>query len=171
MKKVLIFVGLIIILLAAVILGIRLFSGEDNWICQNGERIRHGNPKADKPLAACGAKNIPKEDTMQPKTPEEESNIVVSSPVAHEKISSPLDIQGKARVFENVVSIRLKDAAGKILFQGTAMADSPDVGEFGAFEKQVQFTLTESTEGTLEIYESSAKDGSEINKVTIPVQF
>ncbi len=78
--------------------------------------------------------------------------------------------KGKARVFENVVSIRLKDKNGKILFQGTTNAQSPDVGQFGLFQKEVTFE-TMQKEGTLEVYQASARDGSEIDKVTIPVKF
>ena len=51
MKKILIFGGAIIII---IFLGIRFFSGEDNWICQNGEWVKHGNPEAEKPTIGCG---------------------------------------------------------------------------------------------------------------------
>jgi len=26
---------------------------EDNWVCQNGEWVKHGNPKAEKPTTVC----------------------------------------------------------------------------------------------------------------------
>lgn len=33
--------------------GIRLFSGEDNWICQNGQWVKHGNPSFEAPKTEC----------------------------------------------------------------------------------------------------------------------
>jgi len=31
----------------------QFLSGEDNWICQNGEWVKHGNPSAPKPTIPC----------------------------------------------------------------------------------------------------------------------
>jgi cytoskeletal protein RodZ len=100
----------------------------------------------------------------------EADNIIVSSPKKEEAVSSPFSINGKARVFENVVSIRLKDDNGKTLFQGTAQAQSPDIGQFGTFKAEINYTTSESA-GTLEVFQTSAKDGSEIDKIIIPVKF
>jgi hypothetical protein len=33
--------------------GIRIFSSEDTWICENGDWVRHGNPAASMPLELC----------------------------------------------------------------------------------------------------------------------
>src|SRR3989344_2518680 len=43
------------LMLAAVlaIAGVRLFSGEDSWLCQNGQWIKHGNPSAPMPETGC----------------------------------------------------------------------------------------------------------------------
>jgi len=169
MKKILILGGVVILLAGSVILGIRFFSGEDGWICQNGEWAKHGNPRGEKPNVPCGNnKLIDIEKNDQPKA--EEANIVVFNPKENANISSPFDVEGKARVFENVVSLRLKDKNGKILFQGTTDAQSPDVGQFGLFQEEIKYS-TVQTEGTLEVFQSSAKDGSEIDKVVIPVNF
>jgi hypothetical protein len=170
MKKVLIFGGIIIFLAGAVLSGIRFFSGEDGWICQNGEWVKHGNPKAEKPVGNCGVNAENNNQPQEQPQAAEEANIVLFSPKENEKISSPFDVEGKARVFENVVSIRLRDKSGKILFRGTADAQSPDTGKFGLFQKEIGFSTSEN-EGTLDVFESSAKDGSETNKVTIPVRF
>ena len=42
---------IIIILLA---IGLRIIRGEDDWICQNGQWIKHGNPSAEMPTSGCG---------------------------------------------------------------------------------------------------------------------
>ena len=102
--------------------------------------------------------------------PSSSLNIEVLSPRGGDNIKSGLAVKGNARVFENVVSIRLSDSEGNILVQTTANANAPDTGQFGPFEKMLNFQ-TNSDTGTLEIYQVSAKDGSEIDKVTIPLLF
>lgn len=37
-------------------LAARFLTGEDNWICQNGEWVKHGVPSAPKPTKPCGDK-------------------------------------------------------------------------------------------------------------------
>ena len=44
---------LAIIAIIVIILCIRFFSGEDDWICQNGEWVKHGNPSVEKPIIPC----------------------------------------------------------------------------------------------------------------------
>lgn len=101
----------------------------------------------------------------------ESGNIIVSSPKPAEKISSPLVLEGEARVFENVVDYRLRDTNGNILVEGFASAQSPDIGEFGPFRAEIEFPKPEGELGILEVFSTSPKDGSEINKVIIPIKF
>jgi len=55
-KKFLVGVGIsFLIAIAVIIFILRLLSGEDNWICQNGEWVKHGNPSAQKPTTPCGS--------------------------------------------------------------------------------------------------------------------
>ena len=190
MKKYWHVILLAVIAIVVIVLGVRFFSGEDDWICQNGEWVKHGNPSAEKPVGNCGKiienqQAIPIENQSQVaekintekeinqtenQSKAEEANIIVSSPIENATVSSPFNVEGKARVFENVVSIRLEDKDGKILFQGTTNAQSPDTGQYGLFQKEIKYT-TSQTEGILKVFESSAKDGSEINEVIIPVKF
>jgi len=109
-------------------------------------------------------------DDLTTISPASSRNIEVLSPRTGDLIKSGAVVKGNARVFESVVSIRLTDSEGNILSQATAMANSSDAGQFGPFEKELKFQ-TIATEGILEVYQSSAKDGSEIDKVTIPVLF
>ena len=51
-KKILLLTGSII-LLAAFVFGIRLLSGEDNWICQDGRWVEHGHPDFPAPQTEC----------------------------------------------------------------------------------------------------------------------
>lgn len=99
------------------------------------------------------------------------ANVVVTDPVPNAEVTSPLTIRGRARVFENVFNYRLRDADGKVLVSGHSMANAPDVGMFGPFEVTLEFTKPKGTTGTLEVYSLSAKDGSEMNVVRMPVVF
>lgn len=47
----LVFVLILFALLA--VFGLRLFSGEDNWICRDGQWIRHGHPSFPSPAVQC----------------------------------------------------------------------------------------------------------------------
>jgi len=46
-------VFIIILSIFAAIFTLRLFSGEDNWVCQNGEWIKHGQPNFSAPKTIC----------------------------------------------------------------------------------------------------------------------
>lgn len=55
MKKIILIITVIIL----IIIGIRLLSNEDDWICQDGQWIKHGNPKSAMPISFCpGSQNI-----------------------------------------------------------------------------------------------------------------
>jgi len=99
-----------------------------------------------------------------------EPAIWVTSPVKDQVISSPLKISGNARVFEATVSFRLKDAAGNVLAQGFATAAEGAPGR-GDFEGELAFKPDGSGQGQLEVFEESMKDGSDLNKVIIPVEW
>lgn len=168
------------------LLGIRFFSGEDSWTCVDGQWVKHGFPAGGRPNRECRNKTI--EDTKQNnKTEKNESalqdqsvetldniegdNIVVTEPKEGQLVGLPLTIKGKARVFENTVSFRIKDSDGSVLLENFVTADSKDVGEFGPFEASVNYPEPKGDKGTVEVFEYSAKDGKEINKVKIPVVF
>lgn len=97
----------------------------------------------------------------------ESKNIEVSSPKANQVLKSPIFIKGKGRVFENSVNYRLKDNSKIILTEGNLMTNASDAGQFGDFE----ITLSTVLKGkmTVEVFSFSAKDGSEIDKVIIPI--
>lgn len=96
--------------------------------------------------------------------------IWVTSPVANQKITSPLTIKGNARVFEAQVNYRLRDKNGTVLAQGSAMASEGAPGR-GDFTGQLAFSAASPGQGQLEVFEVSMKDGSDQNKVIIPVEW
>lgn len=100
----------------------------------------------------------------------QEPLIWVTSPTDNQVIGSPLKITGSAMVFEATVSYRLKDANGKILASGFTNA-STGAPERGDFQTEVTFKVPAPGKGQLEVFEVSMKDGSDRNKVIIPVVF
>lgn len=51
-KKIYLFIAVLIVLLFT-LFGVRLFSGEDDWVCQNGQWQKHGNPSFAAPSIEC----------------------------------------------------------------------------------------------------------------------
>jgi hypothetical protein len=112
-------------------------------------------------------------DPQEEQAPLNESgaNIQVTEPDRNDEVGLPLTITGYARVFENSFHYRVKDADGTVLADGHAMAAAPDSGKFGPFSISVMYQAPKGKTGTVEVLNFSAKDGSEENKVTIPVRF
>ncbi len=96
--------------------------------------------------------------------------IWVTAPVANQIISSPVKIIGTARVFEATVSFRLRDANGNILAEDFTTA-SEGAPSRGIFEAELAFNPEAAMKGQLEVFEVSMKDGSEVHKVIIPVEW
>ncbi len=99
-----------------------------------------------------------------------EPAIWVTSPARDQIITSPVKIAGNARVFEATVSYRLRDSSGTVIAQGHTMAAEGAPGR-GDYNAELVFTTNGPGRGQIEVYEASAKDGSDTNKVIIPVQW
>lgn len=98
-------------------------------------------------------------------------NIRVTSPKPNDKLTSPFTVVGEARVFENVVNIRVTNAKGEAFITETAYAHAPDAGQFGAFSINLSYKFKNTKEGFVEVYHASAKDGSDQDLIRIPVMF
>lgn len=96
--------------------------------------------------------------------------ILVESPGPWEVVDSPLTITGTANTFEAVFQINIVDAAGLVVYDNFAMATS-GTGTRGTFDETVEFTVTRPGIGALIVFEYSARDGSQINIVEIPLEF
>lgn len=97
------------------------------------------------------------------------ANITVATPEANEIVQKTFTVSGTARVFENVLNYRVKDEKGMIIAEGYSMADAPDIGQFGPYSFSVDATKAMGTKLTLQVFSESAKDGTDINVVTIPL--
>jgi hypothetical protein len=104
------------------------------------------------------------------KLPVSSKNIEVITPFSNETVKSGFIVKGNARTLENAVYFRLYDSTGNVLTETYTNANAPSSGQFGPFEKLINFD-SEDSSGLLEIFQYSYSDGSQIDKVTIPLVF
>jgi hypothetical protein len=104
----------------------------------------------------------------QPNVPS--ANITVDSPLSYSQIpGNTIAVSGTARVFESQLNweLRMNDT---VLQSGLAIANAPDIGQFGPYTFSVDVTtIPADTILTLEVFDYSAKDGSKENSVTVPL--
>ncbi len=119
---------------------------------------------------------ISEEDPIAPPANEDHDaststiDIIVNSPKPSDVVDGSIDVIGEARVFENNVRIRLKDGNNETLVDTFTTAEG-DAGELSPFSKNIEFDTPNTAEGVLEVFEDSANDTGEVNKVTIRVIF
>lgn len=98
-------------------------------------------------------------------------NISVRAPQPNALVSSPLIVFGMERTFEQNVVIRLRDGKGNELIKTSTTGTAPDLGIHGPYRAELIFEKPKTRAGTLEVFQASPKDGSEIDKVTVSVRF
>ena len=84
--------------------------------------------------------------------------VFVDTPPAGAEVSSPLRITGKAAVFEGTFQYRLEAADGSVLTEGFASTGS-GIG-WGDIDSTLRFDVDSPQDGTLTVWEYSARDGS-----------
>jgi hypothetical protein len=101
--------------------------------------------------------------------------IIVYSPKENQQISKTFDVNGVARVFENNFFIRLTNKRTNTQYLKTTTAtNASGPSKYGDFNLRFEITNSEVQEGDpllLELFQASAKDGSEIDKVSLPLTF
>lgn len=114
------------------------------------------------------------EDEDQVEDTESEPQVVLENeafrifePAENAVVGNEFTVRGEAKVFEGTVAYEFEDGHN-ILDEGfvTASAGAP---EWGAFEFTVSFDEVFFETGTVILYEESAKDGSRVNQLYIPV--
>lgn len=96
--------------------------------------------------------------------------IWVTSPTPDQKVASPVEVTGSARVFEATVNIRLVDDSGIIIAEGFATASEGAPGR-GDFKHSLAFSAASPGKGALEVFWTSPKDGGILDKVSVPVNW
>lgn len=119
--------------------------------------------------------DLPAKSTPTQTQPIQSENIIVDEPKSGQIVGKVFQIVGRARVFENVVSIRLSHKDTKaIIFQKTTYANAPDVGRFGLFSDIIDISdanLSDNAKLLLEVYQASAKDGKDVDTVSVDLTY
>lgn len=153
-------IGLVVILLIIFSVLILFRDNKNTWVCDNGQWVKYGNPVSSMPTRECLGKT--------PTVTQKSENISIESPKANTKVSIPFIVKGEARVFENQLNYRVLDEKRNRVLEGSILANAKKIGEFGPYEITVS-GLTLKGKITLEVFDYSAKDGSEVDKVIIPL--
>jgi hypothetical protein len=93
--------------------------------------------------------------------------ILVESPLPFASASSPLRVWGTANTFEATFDYDLVDPTGKVVANHFVTATSGS-GTRGTYDFTIRFSAA-AGDGKLLVYELSAKDGSRIHQVEIPL--
>jgi germination protein M len=94
--------------------------------------------------------------------------IFVDTPAAGDTVATPIHLTGTANTFEAAFTVDVVDADGNVLTEQHAQATSGS-GTRGTFDVTMPYTVTKKQAGKVVLFEVSAKDGSKINQVEIPV--
>jgi germination protein M len=96
--------------------------------------------------------------------------ILVESPRFFEEVGNPVRATGSANTFEATLQYELTDTDGRIVDEGFVTATSGS-GERGTFDFTTdEYEIPFDGVGALVVFELSAKDGSRINLVEIPIR-
>jgi len=96
--------------------------------------------------------------------------ISVRQPRPFDLVDDPVAVSGVGTGFEGVFAARVRDGNGTQLAQVTINAGG--TGVWANYHTTLALGGIPTTpQGTLEVFESTAKDGSDINKVIVPITF
>lgn len=96
--------------------------------------------------------------------------IFLEAPAPGDTIASPVRLWGTANTFEATFVAEVRDAAGTTLVRRVVTATSGN-GFRGTFDVSLTFDPKQATSGQVVVYELSARDGSKVNEVAVPVKF
>jgi hypothetical protein len=94
--------------------------------------------------------------------------ILVEVPAWAATVKRGMIARGTADVFEGVFRLQLRDANGDLVFDRTVHATS-GTGTRGDWSEILTWTSGKPGRGSLKVFAQSAKDGSPVDVVTIPV--
>ena len=96
--------------------------------------------------------------------------ITVRQPQAFDIVDDPVDVCGIGTGFEATFQVRIRDANGDVLAETFVTAGG--TGILGNFSVAVPLgALPSAPQGSLEVFERSAEDGSELHTVVVPITF
>ncbi len=95
--------------------------------------------------------------------------ISVRQPQPFDLVDSPVEVCGVGTGFEGVFAARVRDGNGTQLVQVNINAGG--TGIWANYHTTLAVGVPGTAQGWLEVFEVSAKDGSDINKVVVPITF
>jgi LysM repeat protein len=96
--------------------------------------------------------------------------ISLRHPRAHDIVDDPVEVAGVGTGFEGILHARLRDASGKELAERAF--DAGGTGIWGNFFFRIDIPSVPSRpQGSLEVFEISASDASEVDKRVVPIVF
>lgn len=121
------------------------------------------------PVEAVGGEGVVVDPPVGRRAIEEQTpQILIESPLAGDSVRSPIRLRGTANVFEATVSIDVRNARGAILERTFTTATS-GTGTRGTFDTRVDVPARPG-DVTVVAYEASAKDGSQLHVVEVPLE-
>ncbi len=154
-----------------------LCGGIAGWMCPKDLTCTDYVPEAGVPdaLGVCRAKPVvvvPTGVLTAGMICDDLSFICVDEEVKGSTLNNPFVVTGSGFAFENTINWRVLDGNERLLVEGfTTATATAEVGMLGDFEiRAFMLQVPTTPTGTLEIFEYSAKDGSPIHVVRIPVK-
>ena len=96
--------------------------------------------------------------------------ISVRHPRANDIVDDPVEVAGVGTGFEGTLTARLRNASGQEI--ATRSFQAGGTGIWGNFFFRIDVPgVPDRPRGTLEVFEVSAKDGTELHKHSIPILF
>jgi len=96
--------------------------------------------------------------------------IAVRQPRPFDLVDDPVVVSGVGTGFEGVFEARVRDGNGTQLVQVTINAGGTGIWA-NYYTTLALGSVPATPQGTLEVFESSAKDASDINKIVVPITF
>jgi nucleoid-associated protein YgaU len=95
--------------------------------------------------------------------------ISVRQPRPFDIVDDPVRIAGVGTGFEGQIAARVRDGHGAQLAKVSVPAGG--TGIWGNYRAALEVGVPSTAQGTLEVFEVSAKDGSELHKVVVAITF
>jgi nucleoid-associated protein YgaU len=95
--------------------------------------------------------------------------ITVRQPQPFDIVNDQVCVCGIGTGFEGQITARVRNAAGTRLAQSSVRAGG--TGIWGNFDAALPVGVPSTAQGVLEVFEVSAEDGSELNKVVVAITF
>jgi immunoglobulin-like protein involved in spore germination len=99
-----------------------------------------------------------------------DGNTAVYQPTPSAEVARTFHLGGAARAFEATYLWRVRDTNGTVVAGAPGVASIGTSALWGAFDVDVTLPATVSGNATLEVYQVSPKDGSEVSQATVPLR-